>query len=266
MTAEDNQKYSNKFKIYFNSLFQTEEETSFINIIKNSTDSLVFGGIIRDYFKNDYEHRDIDIVVKSNNIPLFKEEIGKFIISENRFGGFKLLINNKSIDLWFVEETWAIKNFLRFNSISLPGIEYEKMLPLTVFFDITAAVYSITEEKLYMLDGFISFIENKKKVLNIVLEDNPFPALCIIKAFEYTEKYNLDFSKDLKAYILKYYKIKSDELISTQIKHYGYLKFSMEQLNTLYYSLLSVPIPSLNKLHSDQTKNNQTKIDFNKDE
>lgn len=229
-----NLQYINKieevFNIYLERLFFSSElKKRFWNEIICKTDSYIFGGVIVDFLNRDSNHRDVDIVVDSltkNHL----EELKKYQIQKNSFGGYKIKIDNLNIDLWLLKKTWAIKrnNYLNFDLF--------KILPSTSFFNSTAIIYSNKEKKMYFKDSFKQFIENKR--IEIIFEDNPYPELCIVKSYQYyLKKYKL--SLQLEEYIVKNFPIRQSLLEPIQIKHYGYTKYPIEDLCKFYIKIKS---------------------------
>jgi len=222
------------FPIYFSRFFITDEENDFIESLKANADLFVFSGILRDFLLqyNKEEPRDFDFVIGRSNKKTDRI-ISKYLVRKTQFGGFKCRINNKDVDIWAIQDTWAIKKYRPFY--------LQNYLPLTSFFNITAAVYSLNDNKLYIHDSFKEFLEDKShRKLDIVLEDNPFPALCIIKTLELMDKFNIPLSDPLKDYLIHYNKILTElDYQNTQLKHYGNIKYDYltisERINSLYF-------------------------------
>lgn len=216
----------------WNKLFVTAKEKKFLSDILKDTDVMIFGGVIREFVFNNFQkvdHRDIDLVIvnKSKNI---EDLLNKYLLNRNSFGGYKLKIDNKDIDIWEFNTTWAIKNqYPLFYSMT-------EFLPNTSFFNINAVVFSIGKNKLLASDGFIKFFEDE--VLDIEFGLNPLPSLCLIKTFEYHEKYKLKLSPSIKNYITKNFKDAKLDLTKTQIKHYGKIKYSEIELNKFFSKIV----------------------------
>jgi len=186
----------------------------------------IFGGIIVDFIQRRQNYRDVDIVVND-----FDEKLTNFIESfkgkKNSFGGYKIEIDRLIIDIWPLEKTWAFK---RNNTMDffLP-----MLLPSTSFFNATSIIFSLNEEKLFWTEGFIKYLAEKK--IDIVFEENPFPELCIIKTIDYI-KDNCEISLSLRKYIKSFFNIKSGLLESTQTKHFGYIKYSLNEIKDILQS------------------------------
>lgn len=102
-----------KVEIY-NLLEDYPETLRFINGLSEFGDLLFFGGSIRDYYLyNEYKKmpRDFDIAVKLHckTEKTFESFVEKYNYKKNRFGGYKVNIENIEFDLWNLENTWAFR-------------------------------------------------------------------------------------------------------------------------------------------------------------
>lgn len=210
-----------KFREYiYSKLFCTSEQRRFINLLLSSGDAYIFGGVIRDFFLEEsdtLEHRDIDIVVKQFDSKL-DHYIKEVMVRKTRFGGYKLWVGEREIDIWELKKTWAIHHKPKFE------LMLDELLPATSFFNITAIVFSIAENEFIYKKKFEQGI--KSRVLDIVYEPNPFPELCIVKTIEYVQRYGLRVSKGLRKYILRHFGRTNKKLISIQLSHYGVVKYN----------------------------------------
>ncbi|MFW5887025.1 MAG: hypothetical protein ACOCUL_04640, partial [Bacteroidota bacterium] len=83
---EEIKKIGERFSGYLLNLFSDEESNSFYNTLLEYTKPFIFGGVIKDFFLNDYNnHRDIDIVVDKITDE-FEEKIKCYIKRKNQFG------------------------------------------------------------------------------------------------------------------------------------------------------------------------------------
>lgn len=231
----DNELVEKKLTNYiWNKLFISGKEKKFLTNLLTLTDVIVFGGVVRDFVLNklkQVDHRDIDLVVVNLDSDVEKI-LQPYLINKNSFGGFKLKIDKKEIDLWKFEETWGIKNKLPlFNSIP----EY---LPHTSFFNINAIAFSIKNQNLVLSESFKKVYY--EEILDIEFIPNPLPALCLIKTYEYVQKYELKLSDKLVEYLKKNIKHRKQyELRDIQMKHYGGIKYSNKELLDFNNSIIS---------------------------
>lgn len=188
---------------------------------KNGLGIILFGGIIRNYYVNNFveKPRDIDIVLHSCENFDFEEYLNfnGYSYYVNKFGGYKLELDELNIDIWPIESTWAFKeNIINFESI--------KDLNKTVFLSTDAIFYNFTSRQLFD-NGFLDSIQ--KKEIDIVLEKNPFPEINLAKALYLKNKLNLKFSSNLSNYFSQWLlkkeneKVAIDELNVLANKRYG---------------------------------------------
>ncbi len=203
------------------------ELAELLNIIGKSGSVIIFGGSVRDFILEN-EPRDYDFVIDTkydlNNI------LSNYNYSRNNFGGFKVQIGNDRIDIWALRDTWAFKNKILRASI--------KDLTKTVFFNIDSIAYDISNGQLYD-DGFMEAIQTKQ--LRIILKENPFPELCVLRSFVLSKKYDLIISVDLEDYIRLWLKTDSnplETLCKMQKKHYNKMILSENTLTVLIQQYL----------------------------
>lgn len=187
---------------------------------------LIFGGAVRGFLLhgNDYSPRDIDIVVNTLEVNLDKY-FNDVPFIRNRFGGYKLFIDDQILDIWSLKSTWAFQQ----NLITISS----ENLPMTVFLNFDSIVYDLREDKLY--DKKFREVINTG-VLDIILEENPFPDLNVLRSFIFREKYNLVFSNRLTNYIVSWKKYNQNpvpKLIKIQEHHYKTTILNPDEITTL---------------------------------
>ena len=199
---------------YFNKCFYNEKELiSLIDFLCSNYKVIVFGGFVRDYlFKGEYNYRDVDIVVdiKSDILKTaIKKYIEKAIISVNRFNGYKIQFENVSVDLWALEDTWAIKHKF---------FGKEQLLD-TVYLNIDAYAYDLSTN---------TYIDNcnikpKPTEIDIRFAINPNENLNLIRCLVLSKKYKLQISTLLQKKLIHFVNAHgNNNIIETlQIEHYG---------------------------------------------
>lgn len=216
---EDDIKLSSKlFKDYLKSNLEIEV-IDFIEEINLNDNAYIFSGVIRNFFLNKKEFRDLDIVVTSTK--KIEKIIKKYKHKKNSFGGYKLSIGDLNIDLWELKKTWA----LNYN----PQLFTEEdlyCLPNTSFFNFSSIVYDFRNESFNYSKKFKQFLQTKK--LDIVFPANPNKNLCVVNTIYYSEKFNLKIGSDLKKYLNTINLKKIEGLDETQIKHFGEVKYSKD--------------------------------------
>lgn len=210
------------FHQYFYDNIDSDIE-NFISILKKRTSVFIFSGIIRDFFlfKNHTPFRDIDLIIEDD---LILEDIFQDLnFKKNSFGGYKIKFNNVDIDLWVIKTTWALnRGQLKFE------FDYLNALPKTTFFNFSSIIYSLKSKKFIVGKDFLRFLRDKK--IELVLEENPYPDLCIVNSFYYSDKLKLTIGDKLKSYLKSNYNENKEYLEPIQLKHFGRILYSEDYL------------------------------------
>lgn len=223
-------KRSNDFYKYLLCKF-SNDVLDIINIIKTETNIYLFSGVIRNYFINKrFEGlRDIDFLIEDDlDLTIM---FPKYEISKNNFGGYKIHTTNNTIDIWAIKNTWAL-NYGQLK-IKYSQLDY---LPNTTFFNFSSILYSLNNKEFIVGKPFLRFLRDKE--LDIVMEQNPFPSLCIVNSFYYSDKYSLKMSGKLKKYILKNFEQNNLDYTNIQLKHFGRVMYSSDDIKKRINDLL----------------------------
>lgn len=175
----------------------------------------VFGGVLRDLalFGRRGFHSDIDLVVEGDwsTLATYVEKLGA---QRNKFGGYRLSLDEWPIDIWNARETWAIQRGL---------IEYK-------------GIASLTETTVLNWDGILMnwrtrnfvhrrryFEELRTRTLDLVLEENPNPRGMAVRVFRHL---CLKDAKTITARLARYLArcanhYQFEEIRSAEIKSYG---------------------------------------------
>lgn len=232
--ALDLNKNNKTFKEYFHTIINSRVE-AFINELNENHITYLFSGILRNYFLNIYEKpRDLDIIISKkktfSNLISILDKYGKYKL--NAFGGFKININGLSVDIWHIEDTWAIKN----NFVKTDNESIEESVLKSTFFNFSSILYNFKEEKFIYNQIFEDFY--KSKTIEIVLENNLSELLCLINIIYYAEKYELNLSNKTKQYFINGFKNHSKKNFDDiQLKHFNSIKYDYSLLNNFYKSL-----------------------------
>jgi len=127
----------------------------------------LFGGILRDLalFGKKGFNSDIDIVVEGN-WHIYPDLLNRYSAKKNKFGGYRLSINDQDIDIWNAEETWAItQHLVDYTSIN-------SLLETTILNWDSILMNWSTKSFIYKPDYFKNIHE---RIMDIVLETNPNP-------------------------------------------------------------------------------------------
>ncbi|NLN32848.1 MAG: hypothetical protein GX159_04550, partial [Flavobacteriaceae bacterium] len=197
--------FSNSEKVFEKYLDDTLnfQVKKFIEDLKKHYTPYLFSGVLRNFFIKIYEKpRDLDIVLLSSEGKV-KENIESFLanygdVRKNSFGGYKLILDNFPIDLWFIEDTWAFQNKLLNENNNL---EYN--LLKSTFFNFSSIIYDFKNQTFIIEKDFEKFIS--KREMDIVLPDNPNQVLCILNIIYYAEKYQINLSKSLINYYISHF-------------------------------------------------------------
>ncbi len=115
--------------------------------------------------------------------------------------------------------------------------KFLEKLPLSTFFNFSSIVYDMDDKKFVVGKPFLQFLYHKK--LDIVLEKNHPPALCIVNSFYYSDKYNLKMSKKLVKYIACNYIYCQNDFEIIQESHFGKILYSKTILLNRIQDLIS---------------------------
>lgn len=218
--AKEIDSQSKAFGIYLRDFLLGKEIWEKLMEISSQSEVYIFSGVIRNFLLGYIENRDLDIVIRHiKDIKLSRDLFSLLAIKKNSFGGYKIRIDNLTIDVWGLEDTW--------------GIVKERKAPTpqelikTAFFNFSAIVYDVTNSRFIYSDDFCRFM--KTKVLDVVYPVNPNIPLCIVSTLYYIEKYNLWLSYKLCRWIAEHYKRNLD-FVSAQKRHFGKPQFTNEEI------------------------------------
>lgn len=185
-----------KLDYFFKTSFRNRDEvTSFILSASKISDPIIFGGMLRDISLggNRSFYSDIDIVLKNISEKDFVHFISQFNPSKNIFGGARIHLNNWPLDIWRIEDTWAIKNnFVTFND--------EKTLLKTTFFNWDSIIYNFKAKELSFSDKYFQDLENK--TLEINFEPNPNPGGAVRRIAKFLKGYEAKATERVCQYFI----------------------------------------------------------------
>lgn len=197
--------------------------------------AFVFGGALRDLILRPRRTlpRDVDIVIEQLRRPVFESLFGPHIRRKTRFGGYHLNIHGWKFDLWPLAETWAFREKL------IGEINFEN-LTKTTFLNIEAIVVRLDSQQFRAREiysnGFFEAVLEKK--LEINLEENPFPILCVLRSLTMAARLDFTIGPRLARYILEVgRKTTPEELCELQWSHYKRTTYTP---GDFYYWLLSI--------------------------
>lgn len=152
------------------SLYQYYKDSPVIDILRvlqNIADIYVMGGVLREYKEYGLLRnvRDLDLCIDIHDKIVWHKILQKYSYTKNRFGGYKFDCNGIKIDVWEIQNTWAIRNGLV--PLTKP---YGETLEQTVFLNIDGLVYDWNRG--IWNDNFYQRTISTG-VLDIILEDTP---------------------------------------------------------------------------------------------
>lgn len=218
---------SNSFIKYLENSFGNSV-IDFLDKLSNQTNVYIFSGVIRNYFLNLTDNRDLDLVLES---PIEIEELLlKNTYRLNSFGGYKIQFENINIDLWYLDNTWSLKNY----QLTL-NYQLDRYIPQTAFFNFSAVLYSYNNKQFIYTKHFLRFLRDKK--IEMVYAPNPNNALCIVNTFYYRDKFKMKVGGKLKEHIKRISNKNLEQTEEVQKKHFGKIIYSIEELKILIEKL-----------------------------
>ena len=186
------------------------------------------GGAVRDILlSNKHNHiipRDLDIVLGYAEPKMVADSFTDYTRRWNCYGGVSIQIKDWCIDLWQLSETWAFKK----KYVEVKGFAD---FPKTTFLDIDAIVVQLFKRKRQKREiyskGFFEAI--LKKTIEINLEDNPNPAMCVVRSLRIATKFKFAIGPNLAKYIVHYaHQIGLEKLVDLYRTRYGTLCLSID--------------------------------------
>lgn len=172
-------------------------------VLKNTLDTLaqklpdtvIFGGMLREFGLGNVREfvSDIDLVSFSNRQDIY-EAIIQFSPVINKFGGFRFIAGDRLFDLWSFEDTWAFRHGL------VVGTEFSDLLK-TTFFNLDAAAFHIGKQTFLYSESYDLALS--KRLLDVNLKENPYPARMAHRAIRMASEKDLNITSRLGYYILE---------------------------------------------------------------
>lgn len=223
-------------KEFYKLLNKYPRANKLIDSLNSCGEILLFGGAVREFNDSKFNTipRDFDIVIKKYNKNVNLDKLlNEFSYMKNRFNGYKIQADSLEFDIWEIENTWAFKE----KKISCSEEDYIEKLQETVFLNIDSVVYNITKQQVY----YNRYEEAMKhKVLDVVLTDNPYIELNMLRAILFKKKYNMEFSTRLINLLDNFMNENYDYLdriYEAQFNHYHTCKIRKEELEKELYNI-----------------------------
>jgi hypothetical protein len=191
--------------------------------------AVIFGGTLRDLMVHGprTEPRDVDIVVDGASIQDLAKLFEDVVVRRTRFGGLHLNVKGWMVDVWPLSDTWALRE-LRIGSRDFQA------LTRTTFLNVEAVVIDLTNRRrngrqIYS-SGFFEAI--RTRILDINLEENPFPDLSAIRTLVTASTLRYGISKRLARYVVR--RLSStplEYLVEVQLNHYGRARLDTDTIH-----------------------------------
>lgn len=220
------------FKAMLRQLVLDRESWNTLNEIAKERNVFIFSGIIRDFLTGEFDGvRDLDFVI--DKAPSHNHKVIDYLrnaedFRKNNFGGMKIHHKNMIVDIWYLSDTWGIKEE---NFSATP-----ESLIRTAFFNFSSIVYDFNNEKFIYDEPFLRFLTTR--TMDIVYEKNPNVPLCLINIYYYQKIHQYTLSSKLVEWVYKKYKPDMD-LITIQYQHFGKLIATKGDLNIFFNHLIS---------------------------
>ncbi|WP_257461847.1 hypothetical protein [Archangium lipolyticum] len=195
----------------------------------------VFGGTLRDLLTHPETAtpRDLDLVVSGTTSDRLRSVFSSEVMRVTRFGGLHLNLHEQPVDIWTLDSTWAFRERL------VAGCDFAD-LPKTTFLNVEAVVAELTEQpgrpRTVYSQGFFRGIQERQVEIN--LEHNPFPSLCVVRALITAQRLQFSLGPRLVRFILHHgMRTPLEELEAVQLPHYGHIRLDRHELHSLLGSM-----------------------------
>ncbi|MBL9040995.1 MAG: hypothetical protein JNM83_05310 [Myxococcales bacterium] len=183
----------------------------------------IFGGFPRDLARYGVDgfNSDLDLVVDCQSITSILDRLGPVHFTNTGMGGIRICGHRLQIDLWTLQDTWAIKNGI---------VEANHLADLihTTFFDCDAIIYQLDTREIVCSERYFSSLSSD--VIDISVEINPNPLSMTIRTLRFLKRRRLKISARLAGYLLR----RLEELGNESICAAEYRKYDDHCLDPLW--------------------------------
>ncbi|WP_369063458.1 hypothetical protein [Burkholderia gladioli] len=165
------------------------------DIADGLSDSVIFGGMIRDFGLGyaRFFRSDIDIVTMSTSAEIYSL-IKQFDPIRNKFGGFRFSESGRLFDIWSFYDTWAIREGY------VDGKALDDLCK-TTFFSLDAAIFRLQQQSLTATQDYENIL--MERVLGINLVAHPFPDKIALRAIQMAVSKDLFVAPNLCEFIIR---------------------------------------------------------------
>jgi len=204
------------------------------DIRNNNYPAFLCGGAVRDMLLcNNSIPRDLDIILGSVSRERLETLFPDHIKGETSLGGLKLQVEDWSIDMWLIQDTWAFKE----GKVTGKGFsDYPKITFLNID-AIAIQLFSKRRQKREIYSkGFFEAIAERTIELNF--EENPAPAKCIVRALRIANKFKFVIGPRLARYMISYTnQMEIEELAEIYQRRYMSADVTVEKLHNCFKSI-----------------------------
>lgn len=197
----------------------------FIGDLEQFSNPAIFGGMCRDLYllgNRDF-YSDVDIVLNDVDEDYLNRRMISLGAAQNRYGGYRVLLNKWMVDIWPLKRTWAHKEgIVKLDSIS--------DIVSTTFFNWDAAVLYTKTNRLY---ARLDYSNNLScRILDINLRQNPNPIGNAIRALRLALRYDAKLTYPLIEYLHEHLSplsedgVREAELKSHKNSYLSYIDYS----------------------------------------
>lgn len=187
--------------------------------------AFIFGGIPRGVFGQgrSYQPRDLDLVFDDEHFVCFESAFQHCILRRNNYGGLRLRMGDAAVDAWPLSATWAFREGL------VKEASFER-LPSTAFLNIDGIVVEAVpvpgRGRRVFEAGF--FDGWNQRTLDINLEENPHPGICVARTLRISKRYGFKLSHRLCTYVWRVLSARTlEEVEGAEKSHYGRVVFGV---------------------------------------
>ncbi len=188
--------------------------------------AVVFGGGVRDLTLG-FTPRDIDIVVDAQSIEKLTSHLIPSLLRRTRFGGFCFDLSGWLLDIWTLSDTWAF----RVGQVQPPTFDN---LVRTTFLNVESVSVELFpgkdgKQRSVVHPAFLRGLDSR--VVEIQLEANPFPALCVVRALLTAARLDFAVGPELKRYVDAHGNgLTTSQVEGIQLDHYGEIKWDSREI------------------------------------
>lgn len=209
------------YDYFFEAINNNDGLLNFVKSLLPQNRVYIFGGFVRDYLYHYSKFNDIDFVIDIESEALKEKliDLNEKKVLVNQFGGYKIVFDEIKIDVWALEDTWAIKH----------GYFNKGELLKTVYLNIDAYAFDLSS-KCFVDKCNISGIP---KSIDICFEVNPYEELNLARSIVFSRKYNIPLSSQI---ISKLVEVKNNEekrrrFLYLQLKHFGDIRVALTDID-----------------------------------